>query len=233
MPKTTAAFLLFLKDHAARTEQLFLLGDIFEYWAGDDDLDSAYPRQIVDALSAVSELGVKTFWMAGNRDFLVGNDFACAARATRLDDPHTFDFANQRYMLSHGDQFCTDDQAYQIFRAQVRQAAWQARFLAQPLNERKNMIADMRQKSRLHQQQSPMIMDVNRDAVSESVGAHRADILIHGHTHRPARHAGALFSRYVLSDWDFDHKPVRGDWLALMTNGELKRHHAPDELVIE
>lgn len=227
MPATAAAFLRFLKQHAMQTGRLYLLGDIFEYWAGDDDLTSPFPQQIVQALRQVSDAGVALFWIGGNRDFLVSNAFAAATGATLLADPHVFEHASKRYLITHGDALCTDDIAYQQFRAQVRQPEWQAAFLARPLEERKAIIATMRKQSQQHQQeqmkQSEMIMDVNPDAVADLFASSQAHIMIHGHTHRPAMHRHGENVRYVLSDWDRDGSKLRGDWFALMTNGEIKR----------
>ena len=230
-PATTAAFLAFLDQQASKVSQLYLLGDIFEYWAGDDDLDSAYPQQIALALRKLSNSGVALFWMAGNRDFLVGLDFAAATNATLLDDPHLLTFAHKRYLLTHGDQLCTDDLAYQQFRTQVRQSAWQAAFLARPLSERKAMIAAMRQQSQQHQQaqmqQAAQIMDVNLTAVDALFATSQADIMIHGHTHRPAVHQHDHGVRYVLSDWESDGDSLRGDWLALLEDGSISRMQLP------
>jgi len=225
MPATAAAFLCFLKQHAMQAERLYLLGDIFEYWAGDDDLTSPFPQQIVQALRQVSDAGVALFWIGGNRDFLVGNEFAAAIGATLLTDPHIFEHASKRYLITHGDALCTDDIAYQQFRAQVRQPAWQATFLARPLEERKAIIAAMRKQSQQHQQEqmqhSEMITDVSLEAVTNLFASSQAQVIIHGHTHRPALHQHGKNVRYVLSDWDRDTKggPLRGDWLALLGNG--------------
>jgi len=235
MPATTEAFLDFLKCHAMQAQQLYLLGDIFEYWAGDDDIDSPFPQKIAQALRQVSDAGVTVFWMAGNRDFLVGEQFARATNITLLSDPYLIEFAAQRYLLTHGDQLCTDDVAYQQFRTQVRTSEWQAVFLNRPLTERKAIIAGMRQQSQQHQQQqmqhSAMIMDVNQNAVIQQLDNYQADIMIHGHTHRPASHRHGQKIRYVLSDWDRDNDrngtiALRGDWLALLEDGRLQRYNA-------
>jgi len=226
MPATAAAFLQFLAQHACQARQLYLLGDIFEYWAGDDDLDSPFVKTIVAALRQLSSKGVELFWMAGNRDFLVGSGFAQATGATLLPDPFLLNAAGSSYLLSHGDQLCTDDAAYQQFRSMVRQPAWQAAFLARPLPERKSMIEHMRNQSREHQQrQSAVIMDVNPESVAQFLIHNNAQILIHGHTHRPALHRVDDTLRFVLSDWDCDHTPSRGDWLALDAEGTLQRYN--------
>ncbi len=225
MPATTAAFLHFLQQQASKASQLYLLGDIFEYWAGDDDLDSPFPQRIVQALRHLSDKGVQLYWMAGNRDFLVSQAFATATGATLLPDPYILTHAGQRLVLTHGDQLCTDDSAYQQFRLQVRQPAWQAAFLARSLAERKAIIAGMRMQSQQHQQQvSALIMDVNTEAVASLFASSGADVLIHGHTHRPDVHSSEQRRRYVLSDWDCDSTTPRGDWLALMADGSLLRN---------
>ena len=225
MPRTTAAFLDFLKCHAVHARQLYLLGDIFEYWAGDDDIESPFIQTVILALKEISDANVALFWMAGNRDFLVGQDFANATGATILTDPFVITQANQSFLLSHGDQLCTDDLAYQQFRKMVRQPEWQSAFLARPLTERKQIITHMRMQSQQHQKQQPaMIMDVNQATVEQFFADHAAQILIHGHTHRPALHSVGNTRRYVLSDWDCDHCQPSGDWLALCADGSLHRH---------
>lgn len=225
MPRTFTAFLQFLAHCRQATRQLYLLGDIFEYWAGDDDMSSPLAEQVSTALRGVAQCGVEIFWMAGNRDFLVGETFAAACGMKRLQDPQIIDTAGRRMLLTHGDQLCTDDFAYQQFRAMVRDPAWQTAFLARPLAERKQIISHMRQQSRLHQQQQPtMIMDVNVEMVAAWFARHQVQYIIHGHTHRPALHTVNATNRYVLSDWDLDHAPLRGDWLSLEADGSINRH---------
>lgn len=226
-PATTALFLRFLREHAVHARQLYLLGDLFEYWAGDDDIDAPHPRCIVDALRVVSDAGVEVFWMAGNRDFLVGEAFADAAGLTLLPDPYVTQIAGIRLTLAHGDAQCTDDRDYQAFRSQVRSPAWQQAFLAQPLAARKAIIDGMRAGSREAQRGKAMdIMDVNPDAVTALLDDTGAALLIHGHTHRPAVHRHGSRLRYVLPDWDGDAIPPRGGWLALGAQGKLHRHDA-------
>jgi UDP-2,3-diacylglucosamine hydrolase len=231
-PATTALFLAFLAQRATHARQLYLLGDLFEYWAGDDDMATPYLRSIVDALRAVSSAGVQLFWMAGNRDFLVGDAFARAAGMVRLPDPHVTQIAGIRLALAHGDAQCTDDHDYQSFRAQVRSAQWQQAFLAQPLDERKAVIDGMRAGSRDAQRGKTMdIMDVNQDAIDSLFADTGADVLIHGHTHRPARHRHGRLLRYVLPDWDGDAVPPRGGWLSIDADGAIHRHDAFGKLV--
>ncbi|RQO36206.1 UDP-2,3-diacylglucosamine diphosphatase [Herminiimonas sp. KBW02] len=230
MPRTTQAFFNFLQQHAVHTRQLYLLGDIFEAWAGDDDLDDPYYQQVVHALKRVSTSGVEIFWMAGNRDFLVGTRFAEATGIRLLPDPYVSTIANRLLVLTHGDAYCTDDAAYMQFRAQVRQPEWQQNFLAQPLAQRKAIIENLRAGSRAAQRdKSYDIMDVNQEAIAGLFRLSGSATMIHGHTHRPAKHDyqidGAARIRYVLSDWDLDHAPAeRGDWLALDTASNIHRY---------
>ncbi len=228
MPKTAAAFFRFLHEEASTTRQLYLLGDIFEYWAGDDDLDDPFNRKVVDALRALSHIGVALFWMAGNRDFLVGEEFAQATGVVLLPDPYVADIGGERILLVHGDAQCTDDKDYMEFRSQVRDSAWQSAFLAKPLAERKMIIEGMREGSRDAQREKPMaIMDVNTSAIAELFDAHQVDIMIHGHTHRPAIHRDAQRVRHVLSDWDCDGDVTRGGWIAADSTSQLHVHTLP------
>ena len=165
-PRTAEAFFRFLDEHAARTRQLYLLGDIFEYWAGDDDLDTPFHARVVNALRALGDSGVELFWMAGNRDFLVGQGFAGAAGLTLLAEPHVVTIGGQRIALVHGDAECTLDTKYMEFRAMVRSDAWQRQFLSMPLEKRKAIIAGLREGSReAHTTKSYEIMDVTPDAI--------------------------------------------------------------------
>jgi UDP-2,3-diacylglucosamine hydrolase len=223
LPATTERFLRFLQETAPQAEALYLLGDIFEAWVGDDD-NSPFNLKVAQALAALSQKNVALYWMAGNRDFLVGRDFARAAHVTLLDDPHTLTLAGQRLVLTHGDALCTDDHAYMAFRRQVRDPAWQAQFLARPLAERRKIAQDMRSQSRQSQREKAAdIMDVNPQEVEKLFAASGAAIMVQGHTHRPARHehAGGRV-RHVLPDWDLDHGQARGGWLALDADGAFK-----------
>jgi UDP-2,3-diacylglucosamine hydrolase len=224
-PITAAAFLRFLAERAAAAQQLYLLGDLFEYWAGDDDIADPFHHTIVQALRAVSDAGVAVFWIAGNRDFLVGQAFADAAGLALLQEPHVIDIAGQRIALVHGDAECTLDTNYMAFRAQVRQPAWQQQFLAMPLAQRKAIIAGMREGSReAHTMKSNVIMDVTPAAIDALHAATQADTIIHGHTHRPALHRDAARRRFVLPDWELDAAPARGGWIAVDTRGQITRH---------
>jgi len=193
-----------------------------EYWAGDDDLDDPFNRRVVDALRALSDAGTRVYWIPGNRDFLVGSDFATATGVTLLNDPVAVTLAGRPLLLVHGDAQCTGDHAYMDFRQRVRSPGWQAAFLARPLAERKQMIPAMREGSREAQRgKSMMIMDVEPTAIDALFADHGIDTLIHGHTHRPAVHRNGRRTRHVLPDWDLDGAAPRGGWLALDARGEL------------
>ncbi len=205
-PRTCRIFLEFLSGPARQAEALYILGDLFEYWAGDDDLDDPFNAGICAALRALSDTGVAVFFMAGNRDFLAGDAFARAAGLTRLPDPALIDLAGAATLLMHGDTLCTDDVDYQRFRAEARSPAWQQALLALPLAERKAHIEAMRRQSEAQKRIKPIeIVDVNPDAVLRSQTFHQWRRLIHGHTHRPAQHrlhiGGHACERWVLPDW--------------------------------
>jgi UDP-2,3-diacylglucosamine hydrolase len=226
-PRTAEAFFRFLAERAVHADRLYLLGDIFEYWAGDDDLDDPFHQRVISALGELAERGVNVYWMAGNRDFLVGEAFAHAARLTRLPEPHLLQAGGQTIALVHGDAQCTADTNYMAFRAQVREPGWQQQFLAMPLAQRKAIIAGLREGSRSAQNtKSYEIMDVAPDAVAELHATSGADVIIHGHTHRPALHADQASGRrrYVLPDWELDLEPQRGGWIAIDADGRISRH---------
>ncbi len=230
MPRTTAAFFRFLNEQASRAQQLYLLGDVFEYWAGDDDLDDPFNREVAATLRRLSDRCVKLYWIAGNRDFLAGSVFAQASGATLLPDHHVTEIAGQRLLLLHGDAECTDDTSYMTFRAQVRQPAWQRAFLARPLADRKAIIAGMREGSREAQREKSMvIMDVNAEAIERLFAEHEVSLMIHGHTHRPAVHRSEGGLRYVLPDWDCEGQTVRGGWIAIDADGGINVRSLTDE----
>jgi UDP-2,3-diacylglucosamine hydrolase len=223
-PKTCAAFVEFLERHAMAAKALYILGDLFEYWVGDDDLASPFNAQVSAALARVSAAGVALYWIAGNRDFLVGQGFATATGATLLTEPFVATIAGQRIALLHGDAQCTDDVGYMEFRAQVRQPAWQQQFLALPLAQRHAIVAGLRKDSQaLQSAKSTEIMDVAPQAIAHVFDSTATTVMIHGHTHRPALHAQGGTRRYVLPDWDLDAKPARGGWIALHADGSIHR----------
>lgn len=207
-PHTTRLFLDFLASHAPKAETLYILGDLFEYWAGDDDLDDPHHCEVVSALRALSQQDTAIRIMHGNRDLLMGQAFATACGAELLPDPLAVQLHGHSAVLTHGDTMCTDDVEYQKFRSQVREPSWQQGFLALPLAQRKAQIVALRARSEQEKSyKDSRIMDVNADAVAEMVRRHDyPEILIHGHTHRPGRHQvlvdGRVCERIVLADWD-------------------------------
>ena len=229
LPETTRAFLDFLKTQGQQTERLYILGDLFEYWAGDDDMDSEYLKTVVGALRALADSGTDIFWICGNRDFLTGSRFLEATGAKALPEPAVIELAGKKIALVHGDAQCTDDQAYMQFRTMVRNPLWQKQFLGMPLAQRKALIAGMREDSQKgNREKSAQMMDVNATAVDELFAQTGATVLIHGHTHHPGDHAhrqkDGECTRLVLSDWNLDAEPKRGDWIALTPEGKLVRH---------
>lgn len=206
-PHITAQFTRFLETTAAQAEALYILGDLFEYWAGDDDVSDPHHQQIINALMALSKSGVRVFLIHGNRDFLLGEEFAHACGLKILNDPAIINLYGKKTLISHGDALCTDDDAYQTFRNQVRNLTWQKEFLAHPLAARKAWIESLRQRSEQEKSAKAMsIMDVNAHAVESLIRVHDyPSLFIHGHTHRPALHRLNIdnhpVDRWVLGDW--------------------------------
>lgn len=217
-PRTLLAFEAFVAQVAPRYAELLVLGDLFEAWVGDDD-DSPVAHAVTRALATLSARGVRLFVMHGNRDLLLGSGFAASTGALLLADPCVITVGGQPMLLAHGDAWCTDDHAYQQFRAQVRSAQWQSTFLAQPLPMRRAFVAQARAASETAKQSKSMeIMDVSAAAIDAAFRAAGVTIIVHGHTHRPARHQleldGQPRRRHVLPDWDFDHAAAtRGGYL--------------------
>ncbi|MCE4553595.1 UDP-2,3-diacylglucosamine diphosphatase [Pelomonas cellulosilytica] len=216
-PRTLAR----LDRHLAETpaQAVLLLGDIFEVWVGDDARHEPFERSVVTLLQAASER-LELFFMAGNRDFLVGADMLAASGMTALPDPTVLDAFGQRWLLVHGDAQCLDDTAYQAFRRQVRSPDWQAQLLAQPLAARQALARQMREASKVAQAEQLMSTDLDGNTCRALLNEAGAPTLIHGHTHRPSVHdLGGGMRRVVLSDWDFDAAPPRGDVIRLSTAG--------------
>jgi len=218
-PAANEQFFRFLKEDAARADALYVLGDLFESWAGDDELTDKkgdpLAAEVAQGFRTLANAGVKVHVMHGNRDFLVGKGFLDASGAQLLDDPSVVKFAGKRLALLHGDTLCTDDHDYQAWRRTVRSAAWQREFLAKPLAARREAIAGLREKSKEVVATKPSaVMDVNQEAVRDVFRHLKLRHMIHGHTHRPARHEhevdGARCERWVLPDWY-----GRGGYLAL------------------
>jgi UDP-2,3-diacylglucosamine hydrolase len=194
-PETTALFFDFLARRARMAAALYILGDLFEAWIGDDD-DAAPGPEVAAALRALVDAGVPVRFLHGNRDFLLGARFAAAAGLELLPETVTIDLYGRPVLLLHGDTLCTDDVDYQAFRAQVRDPAWQARMLALPLAQRRALAGQLRETSRTATQgKAESITDVNSGAVEQVLRAHRSNQMIHGHTHRPAVGAQDLFNR--------------------------------------
>ena len=205
-PKINRIFFNFLEREARGAESLYILGDLFEYWAGDDDLDDPLNASVVGALARLVGCGVPVYLMHGNRDFVIGEAFAQASSVTLLPDPTLLSVYGQSYLLMHGDTLCTLDEQYQAFRRQARSASWIANLLAKPLVERKAAIESLRQRSELEKhRKAAEIMDVAPTEVEQVLRRHGYPRLIHGHTHRPARHVhtvdGRTCERWVLGDW--------------------------------
>lgn len=205
-PQINEIFFAFLAKQAILAESLYILGDLFEYWAGDDDIGNSFHTDIIKSFSDLTAAGVNLYLMHGNRDFLMGERFSKACGATLLNDPTLIDLYGKSTLLTHGDTLCTDDIDYQNFRQQVRNIDWQTQFLSQPLSARKAAIEKIREQSEQQKKiKSADIMDVNNDAVKELLRQYHYPTLIHGHTHRPAKHIhnvdGKVCERWVLSDW--------------------------------
>jgi len=204
-PRILDLFADLLAGEARRADALYILGDLFDSWIGDDD-DAALAAQVAQATRALRDSGVPIWFMHGNRDFLLGADYAARAGMSLLADPSVVELGGERVLLMHGDTLCTDDTEYLKFRALVRDPRWQAQFLAKPLAERRAFAAQARGESRRHTSAAkPEIMDVNQEAVAAAMRTHGVHKLIHGHTHRPATHHfdldGRTAERVVLGDW--------------------------------
>jgi UDP-2,3-diacylglucosamine hydrolase len=214
-PQIVDLYLALLAGDARRADALYVLGDLFESWIGDDD-DARLASQVAAATRALRDSGVPVYFMHGNRDFLLGEDYAARSGMTLLIDPTVVTLGGERTLLMHGDTLCTDDVEYQRFRAMVRDPRWQQQFLARPLAERRAFAAQARGESRKQTaEKSAEIMDVNAAAVLAAMRAHEVRKLIHGHTHRPATHRfdldGAPAERIVLGDWYEQDSVLRVD----------------------
>ncbi len=215
-PRSAEVFLHFMQHTAPGTEALYVLGDLFESWAGDDDLDDPFHRRITSALRTLAAGGTQLFIMHGNRDFLMTGKLAAACHATLLSDPTLVNLHGAPTLLTHGDILCTGDAAYQSYRSQVRDPAWQQQFLSQPLAQRKAVIEQLRARSENEKQyKSGDLMDVSDAAVAELLREYNYPRLIHGHTHRPRQHLhtvdGHGCERWVLGDWDETGNALRCD----------------------
>ena len=204
-PEIVDVFERFLAEEARGAKALYILGDLFESWIGDDD-DSPMADRVARALRALSDSGVPIYFMRGNRDFVLGKDFARKAGMTILDDPTVIDLDGKPVLLMHGDTLCTDDVAYQKFRRIMHNRWFQRVALALPLSMRRRIAGRLRGQSQKHiARKTEAIMDVNQSAVEAAMRAHGVRLMIHGHTHRPATHRfdvdGQTAERVVLGDW--------------------------------
>ena len=209
---------------ATRADALFILGDLFEAWVGDDAAQvPGFEHECAAVLRATAQR-LPLFFLAGNRDFLVGSGLAQSAGLTLLQDPTVFTFGTQRWLLSHGDALCLADTEYLAFRSQVRSPAWQQAFLAQPLARRQEIARGMRAESEQLKRSGREYADVDAAAALQWLRAADAPVLVHGHTHRPADHAlDAAHRRIVLSDWDAAAVPPRLEALRLHADGRAER----------
>ena len=204
-PEIGEQFLEFLAGPARDADALYILGDLFEAWIGDDD-PSDYYAGMKQAIREFADSGVPVFFMHGNRDFMIGERFAEETGVTLLQDPHAIELFGEDVLLSHGDSLCTDDVEYQQVRAMTRNPEWQAMMLTKSVEERMAFAQQARAQSMAHGETLDMeITDVNHDAVEAMIREHRCDVLLHGHTHRPAVHPLRVDDRRV-------HRIVLGDW---------------------
>jgi UDP-2,3-diacylglucosamine hydrolase len=204
-PEIAGRFLEFLRADAAQADALYILGDLFESWIGDDD-DDPHRRAVVEALAQLTGSGVELHVQSGNRDFLYGNRFSARTGGQHLEDPTRVTRYGRTVLMTHGDALCTDDLPYQRLRAMVRDADWQQAFLGLSRTTRQRLAEAARSGSRAHtRQQASLLMDVNAQTVEAVFRAADVDTLIHGHTHRPAVHTldvdGRRRERIVTGDW--------------------------------
>ena len=200
----TNIFTKFL-DELNQNDSLYILGDLFESWIGDDNV-SELSQYISDRLLLLSEQDISVAIMHGNRDFLIGEDFCKASSIKLINDPQIIEIDTKKVMLTHGDELCTDDSEYQAFRSVVRNPLWQKDFLNFPISKREKIAGEAKDASKDSKESKAMeIMDVNTDAVLKAFNDHDIEIMIHGHTHRPNIHKvsneGKNLTRYVLGDW--------------------------------
>ncbi|OQA32363.1 MAG: UDP-2,3-diacylglucosamine hydrolase [Betaproteobacteria bacterium ADurb.Bin341] len=211
-PGVTRIFLDYLAGPARQAEALYILGDLFEAWIGDDDDDPVY-LEITSALKAAGDSGISILIQRGNRDFLLGERFAAASGTRILPDPYPLSLPGKSFVLSHGDALCTGDTEYQTFRCEVRTPAWQSAFLAKPLTERRRLAAQLRQISvQNKKEKDAALMDLDQSTTENLIRSHNYATFIHGHTHRPATHHhlvdGIAVERWVLADWQEDRGEV-------------------------
>ncbi len=204
-PAITRLFIEFLHKRLQMGDSLYILGDLFEAWIGDDAIDKQ-KQAVIDALQRLHQKQIPVYIMHGNRDFLLGEQFTAASGAALIDDPCVINLGDTDVLLMHGDTLCTDDVDYQAFRLQIRNPAFCSEFLSHPIEKRIAIASQFRQESRdRSKEKSAEIMDVNQTAVEQAMKKYHVKHLIHGHTHRPAQHHfelnGTAAERTVLGDW--------------------------------
>ncbi len=210
-PRLTTAFYAFLDEKLADADALYILGDFFDAWIGDDE-DDPYYLEVQQKLATKVAQGLPISFVHGNRDFLIGDNFAKATGVTLLPEQVTLEIAGRKALLMHGDSLCTDDTEYMAFRAQVRSPQWQAQVLSLPLAQRRAMAAQMRSESTsMNSNKAEDILDVNSTDVEALFASADIELLLHGHTHRPARHKLDFGERVVLGDWNNTGWYVRAD----------------------
>ncbi|RQH07865.1 UDP-2,3-diacylglucosamine diphosphatase [Paraburkholderia dinghuensis] len=220
IPHTVAAFERFIRVTADQADSVFILGDLFEYWIGDDMLADPFIARMTALMHTLSERGIALYVMHGNRDFLMGKRFMKAAGAIWLPDPIAITAFGTRIALAHGDALCTDDRGYQIFRTFARNRLAQLLFLAWPLRWRRALAENMRRKSEAGRERPALPRyDVTARGVAALFRRSRATTIVHGHTHRPARHQEPGGVRWVLPDWELDHGKPRGGYLRVDAEG--------------
>lgn len=219
-PDISQAFFNFLDKYAINAQALYILGDFFNVWLGDDH-SSALSTQVADKLNTLSLSGVTIKLMHGNRDFLMGDRYAQSCGAELIQEPYLLEAFNETVLLMHGDVLCTQDHAYMAFRQMVRDPAWQQDFLSRPINDRIAFAAKARQQSQsMNSNKAADIMDVTTEAVADIMQRQNVLTLIHGHTHRPAVHdLPNSAKRMVLGDWD------DGAWYISWTPEQLALHN--------
>ncbi|MFP8965301.1 UDP-2,3-diacylglucosamine diphosphatase [Pokkaliibacter sp. CJK22405] len=202
-PELTEALLRLLDTQGASLSKLFILGDLFEYWIGDDGIQP-WQQPVLERLRALKEAGCQVYFQHGNRDFLIGERFASLTGAELLPEEYATEINHVPVLIMHGDSLCTRDAAYMAFRAQSRSPQWQAQILAMPLPERIKLAQSLREQSKeASSNKAEDIMDVTPEEVDNALARHNAAVMIHGHTHRPARHPLSNDAeRIVLGDWD-------------------------------
>ncbi len=226
-PATYEKFCRYLRAIRADADELYVLGDLFDYWIGDDGLDLLGHRPAAEALAELSNAGVKISVMHGNRDFLIGSEFIEVIGASLINDPTTIDIGGEPALLTHGDSLCTDDIEHQRYRKTVLSPEWQKAILELTLPERLNRALEMRATSEKSKTQKSMdLMDVNQDSVIKAMQEFNVNTLIHGHTHRPNVHKfhidGCEKIRYVLGDWGRGNDAV----IRIDSDGNIDLHPA-------